>query len=285
MGSMFDAAESHKFQGNIFFKRQQYEDAINEYTTAIIKYSKNIVYYTNRALCYIRIKKFENAIIDCEKAIELDKNSMKGHYLLGQAIVESSRSPARLNEAIQSLRIAYDQSIIEKKGDTNEIGRVLLKARKRKFDIEDNKQIIENKELMDYLIGLIEKDRIDKIARALSDPNINDPNSEVEIINYEQSNRVKELKKVFVKADPLQKQREVPDYLFGKIHFNIMLDPVITPSGITYDRTEILEHLEKIGNFDPISRKEITEKDLIPNRSLREAIEDFLDYNGWASEE
>ena len=40
--------------------------------------------------------------------------------------------------------------------------------------------------------------------------------------------------------------REVPDYLCGKISFEIMKDPVITPSGITYDKKDIEEHLQVI---------------------------------------
>ena len=38
--------------------------------------------------------------------------------------------------------------------------------------------------------------------------------------------------------------RDVPDYLCGKISFEIMKDPVITPSGITYDRKDIEQHLQ-----------------------------------------
>jgi len=38
--------------------------------------------------------------------------------------------------------------------------------------------------------------------------------------------------------------RDVPDYICGKISFEIMRDPVITPSGITYDRKDIVEHLQ-----------------------------------------
>lgn len=33
-----------------------------------------------------------------------------------------------------------------------------------------------------------------------------------------------------------------------------MNDPVITPSGITYEKSLILEHLRHNGNYDPISR-------------------------------
>jgi len=39
-------------------------------------------------------------------------------------------------------------------------------------------------------------------------------------------------------------RREVPDILCCKISFEIMRDPVITPSGITYERKDIEEHLQ-----------------------------------------
>lgn len=43
----------------------------------------------------------------------------------------------------------------------------------------------------------------------------------------------------------LQK-RDVPDYLCGKISFEILQEPVITPSGITYEKKDIEEHLQVI---------------------------------------
>lgn len=36
----------------------------------------------------------------------------------------------------------------------------------------------------------------------------------------------------------------MPDYLCGKISFEILNEPVITPSGITYEKKDIEEHLE-----------------------------------------
>ena len=47
--------------------------------------------------------------------------------------------------------------------------------------------------------------------------------------------------------DERRQQREVPDYLCDKISFELLTDPVITPSGITYN---------KKGNhrFDPMLR-------------------------------
>ena len=45
-----------------------------------------------------------------------------------------------------------------------------------------------------------------------------------------------ELSFLFAEIDDRRKKREVPDYLCGKISFDILRDPVITPSGITYER-------------------------------------------------
>lgn len=38
----------------------------------------------------------------------------------------------------------------------------------------------------------------------------------------------------------------MPDYLCCNISLDIFRDPVITPSGVTYERSVILDHLEKV---------------------------------------
>lgn len=82
---------------------------------------------------------------------------------------------------------------------------------------------------------------------------------------------------------PFQK-REVPDHLCGKISFEILEDPVITPSGITYDRKDIEEHLQRVGHFDPVTRVKLTKEDLIANFSMKEVVAAFLAENEWAHE-
>lgn len=88
---------------------------------------------------------------------------------------------------------------------------------------------------------------------------------------------------VLIRFDWFQK-REVPDFLCGKISFEIMHDPVITPSGITYDRKDIEEHLQRVGHFDPVTRTPLTADQLIPNLSLKEVIDSFLLENEWAND-
>jgi len=47
---------------------------------------------------------------------------------------------------------------------------------------------------------------------------------------------------------------EIPDYLTCKITMELMEEPVITESGITYEKAVLMEHLNKNGNFDPVTR-------------------------------
>lgn len=81
----------------------------------------------------------------------------------------------------------------------------------------------------------------------------------------------------------LQK-RDVPDYLCGKISFEILSEPVITPSGITYERKDIEEHLQRVGHFDPVTRVKLTQDQLIPNFSMKEVVDAFIAENEWALE-
>lgn len=76
----------------------------------------------------------------------------------------------------------------------------------------------------------------------------------------------------------------MPDYLCGKISFEILVDPVITPSGITYERKDIEEHLQRVGHFDPVTRVKLTQDQLIPNFSMKEVVDAFLTENEWAHE-
>lgn len=73
----------------------------------------------------------------------------------------------------------------------------------------------------------------------------------------------------------------VPDYLVDGITFEIMHDPVITPSGTSFDRVGITKYVEQ-AHVDPITRVPMSVNDLRPNYALKAACEEFLDKNGWA---
>ena len=69
---------------------------------------------------------------------------------------------------------------------------------------------------------------------------------------------------------------EIPTSFFDNVFsFDVMRDPVTTPSGHTFERTDI-EHWIRIHGTCPVTRASLQVTDLVENRSLRDAIQDFM---------
>ncbi len=76
----------------------------------------------------------------------------------------------------------------------------------------------------------------------------------------------------------------IPEYFMCPVSMDIMLDPVLTPNGVSYERVFIEQHIQKNGPVDPLTRQKLTIDMLRPNNGLKAAIRDFLDQNPWAFE-
>ncbi|XP_064472128.1 mitochondrial import receptor subunit TOM70-like [Ornithodoros turicata] len=77
-----ERAKSHKNQGNKFFKEGKFDKAIECYTEAIAVCPKEFTneiatFYQNRAAAFENLKNFAEVILDCSKAIELNKTYVK----------------------------------------------------------------------------------------------------------------------------------------------------------------------------------------------------------------
>ncbi|ORE15481.1 U-box-domain-containing protein [Rhizopus microsporus] len=250
-----EAAEQHKANGNKLFAEKRFEEATKEYTNAIIKDASVPVYYTNRAICYLKLEKYDQVISDCRKAIELDPQL-----------------------ALNKLKIGYQLAIQQKVKYVNDILQALLLARKKKWEDDEAIRLEKESELLRYVKGLIEKERKELLEKEGTDEEA------VDTINYNIDEKLRKVENVFVQSRENATRRDIPDAYLDKISFNIMHDPVFTPDGITYERQSLLDHFKRNGYFDPITRKACKESDLVPNLSLREAIEDFLKDNGWAAD-
>lgn len=89
---------------------------------------------------------------------------------------------------------------------------------------------------------------------------------------------------LFSAVDDRRKKRDIPEFLCGRISFDLMTEPVITPCGITYDKKHIEDHLHRVGQFDPITREPLSEDKLIPNLAMKEVIDNFIQENPWYDE-
>nr|XP_023016075.1 RNA polymerase II-associated protein 3 [Leptinotarsa decemlineata] len=77
--NIYDEALIEKEKGNKFVKNQKWDEAIKSYTKAIECYSYDPVFYANRALCYLKISKFEETEKDCTLSLKLDPTYVKAY--------------------------------------------------------------------------------------------------------------------------------------------------------------------------------------------------------------
>ncbi|TNN56579.1 Serine/threonine-protein phosphatase 5 [Liparis tanakae] len=73
-------AELLKEKANNYFKEKDYDNAIKYYSEALEVNPTNAVYYSNRSLAYLRTECYGYALADATKALEIDKNYIKGYY-------------------------------------------------------------------------------------------------------------------------------------------------------------------------------------------------------------
>ncbi|KAF8420698.1 hypothetical protein EV426DRAFT_241387 [Tirmania nivea] len=305
-------AEELKAQGNICFQASDFIGAEKFYTRAIIHDATNPAYFTNRALSRLKLSLWEAVIDDCHHALDLLPTSLKAYTYLGQAQLALDRP----NEALSSSQQAYKLAIAVRSPSAATIAGTVLQAKKRKWEVAEEKRIVEEEGVLGKLVKLLTEEgekevsaverqwslgtmegRADKGHRREEGGEWKDREGneegdrqaledavweEIEARRHSTREKINLIKDVFARADPAKyKPRIVPDYLIDNITFCIMHDPVITKHGQSYERATILEHLRR-SKTDPLTREPLTEEDLRPNLALRAACEEFMQGNGWA---
>ncbi|ORX43412.1 hypothetical protein BCR36DRAFT_336063 [Piromyces finnis] len=91
-GIQEESAVYLKEKGNVFYKHEDYEGAINAYTSALELEPENIGCLSNRSACYLKMKKFEECLKDCDKAITTLK-TIKDEFEHGACNAEPIRIP------------------------------------------------------------------------------------------------------------------------------------------------------------------------------------------------
>ena len=121
--------EEYKLEGNDFFTSVKYFEAIVCYTKAINGDPSNPIYRSNRALCYLKTEYFEEALLDSEKAIELDPNSSKFKHRLAMSWSGLGNYEKSV-QILEEIRNDIEESILK-------IERTLLANSRGKINMED----------------------------------------------------------------------------------------------------------------------------------------------------
>ena len=79
------AAEAEKERGNALFAACKFNLAREAYTKAIDLSPRVPAYWSNRAFCELKLEEYGSALLDADKAIELDRSFIKAYYRRGAA--------------------------------------------------------------------------------------------------------------------------------------------------------------------------------------------------------
>lgn len=80
-----EIAVQEKERGNALFKEGKFADALDAYSEAIKRNPDEPAYWSNRSACYTKLARFDLALKDAEKCLELNPSFVKGFVRKGNA--------------------------------------------------------------------------------------------------------------------------------------------------------------------------------------------------------
>uniref|UniRef100_H3A8Q6 Translocase of outer mitochondrial membrane 34 n=1 Tax=Latimeria chalumnae TaxID=7897 RepID=H3A8Q6_LATCH len=111
-----EQAKLLKEEGNALVKKREYGKAIERYSESLKLNSKEHTTYTNsyRALCYLSLKQYQDAVKDCTEALRLDSGNVKAFYRRAQALKEMKDYKTGIADLHTLLKIEPKNSAAQK---------------------------------------------------------------------------------------------------------------------------------------------------------------------------
>ena len=94
-----------KDQGNNCFKTKDFAGAIDFYTQALGESATDHTIMGNRSAAYYQLKKYEEALTDAEKCIEVQPDWSKGYQRKGMVL----QATGKLDEAIEQYKVGVEK--------------------------------------------------------------------------------------------------------------------------------------------------------------------------------
>mmetsp|Transcript_2618 Transcript_2618/g.7316 ORF Transcript_2618/g.7316 Transcript_2618/m.7316 type:complete len:308 (+) Transcript_2618:427-1350(+) len=272
--SLDPSAQAAKERGKKLFQEEQWEQAAQAFTEALgTRSPPDHTLLTNRALCNQKLLRWDLVEQDARLAVQLSETSVKAHYLLGKSLQEMGRLEEAQTELTKSMSLSSSKQFKSYRGS---IEVALLSVRKRLWMREQAKQDMEDELTRGKMMDIADACLAAAKARGV-------PPEEAQA-TYDQ--RVRALCRVLGRARRKQDMADIPEGMVCKLSRRIMIDPVSTPHGQTYERADIEKHLTEKGPRDPFRKSDVVSKDsLVPNLALKKYIDDFLEENPWAFQE
>ncbi|XP_061919405.1 mitochondrial import receptor subunit TOM34 [Entelurus aequoreus] len=94
-----------KEEGNVLVKRGEHAKAVDKYTQSLRHDPAQVATFTNRALCFLSLGQFKDAVRDCDEALMIDRTNVKALYRRAQAHKELKDVKACKNDLHKLLEV------------------------------------------------------------------------------------------------------------------------------------------------------------------------------------
>ncbi|XP_061687624.1 mitochondrial import receptor subunit TOM34 isoform X2 [Syngnathoides biaculeatus] len=104
LGQDVQRAKLLKEEGNALVKKGEHAQAADKYTLSILHHGREAATFTNRALCFLALKRYHDAASDCDAALAIDGTNIKALYrrALAQKELKDMKSCVRdLNKLLE----------------------------------------------------------------------------------------------------------------------------------------------------------------------------------------
>lgn len=94
-----------KEEGNALVKKGEHKKAIEKYSQSLKHNPTEVTTFTNRALCYLSVKQYRDAVRDCDEALMIDSSNVKALYRRAQAHKELKDIKACVDDLNSLLKV------------------------------------------------------------------------------------------------------------------------------------------------------------------------------------
>ena len=155
-----ELANELKQKRNESFKEGKWADAIESYTEALKRNPKDHKLYSNRATCFCKLMRWDAAMVDCDKAIEIDPLFIKAYIRKGKInhclkqyhkALEAFKQAEAIDNTVEDLITAKRDTLIAIQ-QRNASGAITEEERQRALQDPDVQNAMNDPEVSSVLL-------------------------------------------------------------------------------------------------------------------------------------
>mmetsp|Transcript_22159 Transcript_22159/g.61665 ORF Transcript_22159/g.61665 Transcript_22159/m.61665 type:complete len:566 (+) Transcript_22159:632-2329(+) len=141
-------ARMKKEEGNALYKSKKFEEALAAYDEAIAIDSTSMTFLLNKAAVYFTMKKYDDCIEECNKAVEVGKENFAPFEDRSKALTRAARAYQKKGDLANAIEMCKSSQLESYSKDTQRLLKSLEleKKKKDKLDYQDEGKAQEAKQ-------------------------------------------------------------------------------------------------------------------------------------------